>query len=666
VAAFVFASLLFCYAAIGEAVSKPFVHPGLLHSAADLDRMRTNVAQGIEPWAGAWRAFTNGNRWIATDYKPRPLEVVGRGVGSTGQANISGDCTAAYYNAIAWMITGEERFARKSVEIMNAWSYECREINGKDAVLCAGIYGYKLLNAAEIIRATYKEWPEKDVEQFKHLMRDVFYPIIADFATFANGNWDAAAELTMISMGVFLDDRAMFDRAARYYLAGSGDGSLLYYIINDTGQLQETGRDQQHSQLGIGLLSCVAETAWHQGVDLYGAYDNRLLKGFEYTARYNLGEEVPFTATHDRTGKYNHQKASERGRPDLQIYEMVFNHYSNRVGIPVPYTAKVAAAQRPESLAVDQVGGGTLLFSLPEYKAAAPNKPPAIPGPVIALSGSHEISLSWAASVGSSSYTVSRADKPEGPFRVIAKDVKLTTYTDNTPRPWKVVYYTVSAANSFGASDDTLLACACIGLPTPWSQRDVGDVGTKGFTQFDGSIFTLEGSGSDIGGKSNQFQFAYVPMRDNGAIVARYVPQTPSQFAKMGLMLRESESPESAMVALLITPVATTDIEVPQWHLELLVRSGGGVAISTAIGPALEAPFVTWGRLMAPFYLRLNREGNKFIGSFSADGKKWTEIGSTTMNMSRELIGGLAACSRIQVSTTVMFDHVTAPGWKQN
>lgn len=623
-----------------------------------------NVAQGIEPWAGAWRAFTNGNKWIAPDYKPRPLEVVGRGVGSTGQANISGDCTASYYNAIAWAVSGEERFAKKSVEIMNAWSYKCREINGKDAVLCAGIYGYKLLNAAEIIRATYKEWPEQDITQFKHLMREVFYPVIADFATFANGNWDAAAEVTMISMGVFLDDRAMFDRAARYYMAGSGDGSLLHYIINDTGQLQETGRDQQHSQLGIGLLSCVAETAWHQGVDLYGAYDNRLLKGFEYTAKYNLGEEVPFTPTHDRTGKYNHQKASERGRPDLQIYEMVFNHYANRVGMSARYTAKVAAAQRPESLAVDQVGGGTLLFSLPPYKAAAPNKPPATSGPVIAAGSASEVSLSWAASVGASSYTVSRADKPEGPFRAIAMDVRQPTYTDATMRKGEVVYYSVSAANELGKSDDSFPVGACAGLPSPWSQPDIGTPEVRGFTRFDGSTFTLEAGGSDIGGKSNQFQFAYLPLSSNGAIVARYVPQTPSQFAKMGLMMRESESPESAMVALLITPEATTDIEVPQWRLELLVRSGGGVAISTAIGPALEAPFVTWGRLMAPFYLRLNREGNKFTGSFSADGSKWTEIGSTSMNTGPELVGGLAACSRIKVSTTVMFDRVVAPGWK--
>jgi hypothetical protein len=636
-----------------------FVHPGLLHSTADIERMKTKIAAGAEPWASAWRTFTNQNRWIVPNYTPRPLEVVGRGVGSTGMANISGDCTAAYYNAIAWAITGDERYAKKSVEIMNAWSYKCKEINGKDAVLCAGIYGYKLMNAAEIIRYTYKGWSEKDIAQFKLLARDVFYPVVKDFSTFANGNWDGAAEAAMISMGVFLDDRAMFDRAARYYLAGSGDGSVLHYIINDTGQLQETGRDQNHAQLGIGLLSCVAEMAWHQGVDLYGAYDNRLLKGFEYTAKYNLGEDVPFVPTSDRTGKYVHQRASVRAEPRLQVYEMVYNHYANRMGIPTPYTERVAAAHRPESLAVDQVGGGTLLFSLPSYKAEMLATPPAIPGPVVAQGSDHVIALLWAASMGASKYTVKRSAALAGPFEVIAKGLTGVTYTDTAVPKGKVFYYAVSSANALGSSSDTLPVGASAGLPAPWAQQDVGNPEVKGYSQFDGSLFTLEGAGENIDGKSDQFQFAYAPLGEHGSIVARYVPQTPSQFAKLGLVARESNKPDAREVAILLTPQPTEDVEVPHWHVELVARPAAGAeAVTVVSSPSLRAPVVTWGRLMAPLWIRITRAGNIFTASSSPDGEAWTDIGSTNVMMNHDIIVGLAACSRIRGSTTVMFDQV--------
>ena len=645
--------------------SRPFVHPGLLHSAADLQRIKTKVAEGAQPWAEAWVAFTNNNRWIAQDYTPRPLEIVGRGVGATGQANISSDCTAAYYNAIAWVVTGEERYAKKSIEIMNAWSYKCKEINGKDAVLCAGIYGYKLMNAAEIIRATYPGWSRADIAQFKHLARDVFYPVIKDFATFANGNWDGAAEAAMISIGVFLDDRAMFDRAARYYLAGSGDGSLLHYVINDAGQIQETGRDQMHTQLGIGLISCVAEVAWQQGVDLYSAYGNRLLKGFEYTAKYNLGEDVPFEPTTDRTGKYVHQRPSVRAEPRVQVFEMVYNHYVNRAGVPAPYTARAAAARRPESLAVDQVGGGTLLFSLPPLKAEAPTRVPAIPGPIVAKGMDNGISLLWAASVGDSSYNVKRSAASTGPFAMIAKGLTNITYLDATAPAGEVFYYTVSAANAIGSGNDTLPVGASAGLPKPWAQQDVGSPNPKGYSLFDGSVFTIEGAGSNIGGKADQFHFAAVPLTGDGTIIARYVPQTPSQFAKMGLMMRESNAADSAYVGLFITPQATEDIEVPHWHLELSARSTkGDDAVAAAVGPNLQAPFVTWGRLMAPFWLRLSRAENTFTASFSPDGQTWTIVGSTNLALKSRLETGLAGCSRIKVSTTVMFDHVSIPGWK--
>jgi len=50
-----------------------------------------------------------------------------------------------------------------------------------------------------------------------------------------------------------------------------------------------------HTQLGLAHRGDACEIAWNQGLDLYRYADNRLRRGFEYTARYNLGEDVPFT-----------------------------------------------------------------------------------------------------------------------------------------------------------------------------------------------------------------------------------------------------------------------------------------------------------------------------------------------------------------------------------
>src|SRR5262249_51289707 len=148
------------------------------------------------------------------------------------------------------------------------------------------------------------------------------------------------------------DDRELFDRAVDYFRQGQGNGRLTHYIINDSGQCQESGRDQQHAQLGLGLLAEACEIAWNQGVDLYSEADNRLLKGFEYSARYNLGQDVPFVATVDVTGKYHHKAISANGRGRLRpIYEMVWNHYERRRGIPAPFTRQAAERIRPEGAA---------------------------------------------------------------------------------------------------------------------------------------------------------------------------------------------------------------------------------------------------------------------------------------------------------------------------
>jgi hypothetical protein len=171
-----------------------------------------------------------------------------------------------------------------------------------------------------------------------------------------------------MAVGVFCDNREIFNRAVEYYNHGSGNGSLTHYIISETGQCQESGRDQQHAQLGLAHLAEACEIAWQQGLDLYGAADNRLLKGFEYTAKYNLGDEVPFVLYRDTTGKYAWKTISSQGRGRLRpVFEMVWNHYENRQGQKAPYTKQAAEKIRPESAAwqADHPGFGTLCFTRP-------------------------------------------------------------------------------------------------------------------------------------------------------------------------------------------------------------------------------------------------------------------------------------------------------------
>ena len=362
--------LLLCCLAIFLQVAcgaSTFVHPGILHSKEDLQRIRRNVSNQVDPCYSGFAAL-QAHPQSSSTYQVRGGFVETGRKPSIRKTEHENDANAAYQNAMMWVITGNREHADKAIEIINAWSYKLERITGKDAILAAGISGFKFAAAAEILRHTHSGWSTADIAQAESMLLKVYYPVVENMADFANGNWSLAALQTVMAIAIFTDDQAMFDRAVTWFHQGKDNARLTHYIINAAGQCQESGRDQQHTMLGLAYLSTVAEMAWQQGLDLYAAENNRILSGFEYTAAYNLGKEVPFEATIDTTGKYRHKRISEEGRGDFSqrpIFEMVYHHYKNRRGLDCPNIEAVLRTTRPEGAGFrgDHIGFGTVLFT---------------------------------------------------------------------------------------------------------------------------------------------------------------------------------------------------------------------------------------------------------------------------------------------------------------
>lgn len=325
-----------------------FVHPGISHSQASIDFVKAKIAASEEPWLSDWEQLER-SRHGSLRWKPDPQTHVERGPYNhpdIGSSEFSRDATAAYNHALLWALSGKEAHARKSREILNAWSYELESISNHDAKLLVGMTGLRICNAAELLRHTWNGWSEKDQKQFRVMLVEVWAPIIEGFYPSANGNWDASIMQTSMAMGVFLDDKAMFDRAVEYYLEGDGNGAIQNYF-NEFGECQESGRDQTHTQMGLEFLANTCETAWNQGVDLYKAHDNRLLLGFEYTAKYNLGHEVPFEPYRSYEGRYYYESIATEGRGRIRpMYAKVYNHYHNRMGLEADFTREASLKVR--------------------------------------------------------------------------------------------------------------------------------------------------------------------------------------------------------------------------------------------------------------------------------------------------------------------------------
>ncbi|MBX9393835.1 alginate lyase family protein [Streptomyces sp. TRM72054] len=671
-----------------------FAHPGLLHSRADLARMKSAVGHGRDPIASGFAA-------LAADFRSQHTYAVrntgqittwGRGpTDNTSQA--ATDAAAAYHNALMWAVTGDVRHADKARDILDAWAASLTGITGADGQLGAGIQGFKLVNAAEILRHTgYEGWSEESIRRCERSFTDVWYPALSGYCLYANGNWDIAALRTILAIAVFCDNRVMFEDALRFAAAGAGNGSVLHRVVTAAGQGQESGRDQAHEQLAVGLLADAAEVAWQQGVDLYAFADSRILANFEYFARYNLGDDsVPFTPDLDRTGKYVKTTVSNRQRGVFRpVWEMAYAHYAGRLGKPAPHTEKVVfrgtdGARVVEGYQEDHPGWGTLTYA--GTATAAPVAPTA-PAGVTAVGDDRAVTVSWLPSAWATGYTVRRATGPEGPYKRHASGVEAPRFTDQDVRPGRTYYYTVTAESSHGTSAASAWIAATAGLPEPWSTRDVGEVRIPGSASFDGERFVLTASGT-----ADTYRIAHLPLRGDGVVTARIVFPLSSQYSKLGVTVRDSLDPDAAHASMLIQ-----GLPLHTWSGVWTVRPSAGASVSgtgsTPVPPSqqqaitsaaafpisdlgslpesatpLTAPYVEGAgdgyRLRAPYWVRVERKGGRCTGSLSPDGIRWTEVGSTEVELGHTAYAGLVLTSCLGVDAeyaetgTGAFDNVS-------
>ena len=356
----------------------PFVHPGILHTKAGLDHIYTVAQNRTMPEYGSYELLRDHPLASASYKMNGPFAVISRdGPFAYTKSKMEADFSAAYLNALMWVATKEVAHGRKSLEILERYADSLTTIPAtNDAPLLAGLEGIKIVNAMEILRYTQMRITGDQMQKINRMIRTVFLPVCEKFydtTAYTNGNWGGIVTRMYMSAAIWFDDRAMYNKAIDFYLNGRDNGTIRNYIDDSTGQIQESGRDQGHSQLGIGALATVCEIAWNQHDDLYGALNNRLLKGFEYVAKYNLGhDDVPFVTWKDVTGKYSNWtqiSAISRGR-FIPIYEMAYHHFVNRKALAMPYTGEVIKKIRPEGYDRDQPAFGTLLF----YEGAGPRE----------------------------------------------------------------------------------------------------------------------------------------------------------------------------------------------------------------------------------------------------------------------------------------------------
>ncbi|MEU9268135.1 alginate lyase family protein [Streptomyces sp. NPDC048251] len=376
-------------ATTADAAPATFTHPGMLHNAGDINRAKVRVAAGTDPWLSGWNRLT-ANSHSQSGWTPRATATIIRGGTGENYSLLYNDTAAAYQNALRWRVGGTEANAQCAARILNAWATTLTSVTGNaDRFLAAGLYGWQFANAAELMR----EYDGFDLAAFQEMMANVFYPLNNSFLTNHNdacitnywANWDLCNTASILAIGILNEDSVKYDQAVAYAKSGAGNGSVAHavpYLYTDAdgydlGQWQESGRDQGHTVMGMGQMGAICEMAWNQGDDLYSYDSKRFLKAAQYVARYNLGNDVPFTTYTWGSGQNCAQNsqaaisASSRGqvRP---VWALLHYHYNRRLSLDDKYVSQMCFSVAPEggggdygstSGGYDQLGFGTLMYA---------------------------------------------------------------------------------------------------------------------------------------------------------------------------------------------------------------------------------------------------------------------------------------------------------------
>lgn len=385
-----------------------FIHPGGLHTQADFDRVKQQIAEGNTKVVQAYNVLKSA-AYAQSSAGTSPVETIVRGGGSgENYINAARGAAIAYQNALRWKIEGNKSCAKHAVDVLNQWCNTTKAITGNsDAKLAFGLYGYEFAQAAELMR-DYDGWKAEDFQKFQRWMIDLWYPGCINFLRSRNGTWENTGKwwqapghywsnwglcnaLAVISIGVLCDDVYIYNQGMsfiKYDQVGTfKDPRTAVPILNDgltefwgnlivtttewdqetgaygkVGQMNESGRDTGHASMALGLAVDIAHQGWNQGDDLFSHMDHRLAAGIEYVAAQTQSVEgLPWTNYHYGSSGYYYSdsRAWLMTEPALgtqmrPYWGTVIGHYCGIKGVKMPFSEQAYA-----DMGIDAGGQGS-------------------------------------------------------------------------------------------------------------------------------------------------------------------------------------------------------------------------------------------------------------------------------------------------------------------
>jgi len=185
-----------------------------------------------------------------------------------------------------------------------------------------------------------------------------------------------------------------------------------------------------------------------------------------------------------------------------------------------------------------------------------------------------------------------------------------------------------------------------------WFRGHPASIGS--FTEAPVGTYTMTGSGADIWNAADKFHYAYKMLSGTGSIVAKVISvDNTDQWAKAGVMIRETLDASSKFAAVYITPGNGCRFQA---RIDTDIDATSDSSVATAQQKAATAPY----------WVKLERDvSGNFRGYYSVNGSTWQQMSWNPRNISMgsNVYIGLAVTSHNTGAVCqAVFSNVTITG----
>jgi Alginate lyase len=261
-----------------------FRHPMTVIDREELDEVKRRIAAHVEPQATAYAKLI-ADADAALSFHPDPpdlMKIMGGYEPNSNQDTVIRpwlwrNCHAAYASALAYVYTGDTRYADKAVEVLNAWAKKGTRFEGGDRGLQLGSWFTPMLYAADLLH-DYSGWKAGDRKKFAAWWRRDCLAYTLETMHGHSNNWKDAGVLGVLSAAVVLEDEA---------LMADGLAELRSYFQDRTDDhVKEKGAWKFHKgQRGVFLPEEVTRNNGSSGITYTGYSLTTMVQALEI-ARY--------------------------------------------------------------------------------------------------------------------------------------------------------------------------------------------------------------------------------------------------------------------------------------------------------------------------------------------------------------------------------------------